>query len=109
LLAVGSNGADRKIVVSWYTYKNAQQIGLISSATLPTGATSIDVPMFITRGAQFGSAFNPANVVVERWGTVRFGFQGCNDATAAYTQTGGESGTLQLQRILSQIDGLSCP
>lgn len=109
VLEIGGPANNRSFIASWYTYRNGQQFWLFGSAALAAGATRITVPMIQTRGANFGSAFNAADVVVESWGTVSFSFTGCSALTASYTQTGGESGSLQLQRILSQIDGLPCP
>jgi hypothetical protein len=109
MLEIGSSGTTRAIVASWYTYRNGLPLWIYGSATLAPGATSIQIPVFTTRGAQFGSAFHASDVIIDNWGTVTFSFQSCNAATAVYAQTGGETGTLQLQRILNQIDGLPCP
>lgn len=111
MLEIGSNsnGTGKTIVASWYTYKNGQQQWIYGSQTLTAGATSVQIPMLTTRGAQFGSSFVSTDVIVEPWGTVSWTFPGCNSATVVYTPNSGAPGTLQLQRILSQIDGLPCP
>ena len=109
VLEVGASGTDRTMIATWFTYKDGQQLWMIGSASLPVGATSIQVPMFITRGGQFGAAFNPATVVAEAWGTLTFTFPGCNAATVNYAPIVGAGGTIQMVRLKTQIDGLGCP
>ena len=108
ILEVGASGSDRTIIATWFTYKDGQQMWIIGSASLPVGTSSIQVPMFVTRGGQFGAAFNPSTVVAEAWGTLTFSFQGCNAATVNYAPTVGAGGTIQLTRLKTQIDGLPC-
>lgn len=109
VLEVGASGTDRTMIATWFTYKDGQQLWMIGSASLPVGTTSIQVPMFITRGGQFGAAFNPATVVAEAWGTLTFTFPGCNAATVNYAPLVGAGGTIQMVRLKTQIDGLGCP
>ena len=109
LLEVGESGSDRTIIATWFTYKDGQQLSIIGSASLPVGTTSIQMPMVITRGGQFGAAFNPASVVAEAWGALTFTFPGCNAATVNYAPLVGAGGTIQMVRLKTQIDGLGCP
>ena len=111
MLEVGSksDGTGKTIIASWYTYKNGQQQWIYGSAVLTPGATSVQIPMVTTRGAQFGSDFVSTDVIADPWGTVSWTFPSCNNATVVYTPNVGAPGTLQLQRILTQIDGLACP
>lgn len=109
LLEVGESGSDRTIIATWFTYKDGQQLWIIGSASLPVGTTSIQMPMVITRGGQFGAAFNPASVVAEAWGALTFTFPGCNAATVNYAPLVGAGGTIQMVRLKTQIDGLGCP
>ena len=109
LLEVGASGSDRTIIATWFTYKDGQQLWIVGSASLPVGTTSIQIPMFVTRGGQFGAAFNPATVVAEAWGSLTFTFPGCNAATVNYAPLVGAGGTIQMVRLKTQIDGLGCP
>lgn len=109
LLEVGRTGTQRTLVASWYTYRDGRQMWLVGSAPLAEGASSVSVPMVVTRGASFGLAFRPGDVVAEAWGTLQLRFPSCGQLTMDYAQSGGESGTLTMQRILDGIDGLRCP
>lgn len=109
LLEVGATGNDRTIIVTWFTYKNGQQIWIAGNAPVPVGTTTVQVPVFVTRGGQFGAAFNPADIVSEAWGTLTFSFPGCNAGSVAYAPLVGASGVIQTVRLKNQIDGLGCP
>jgi len=109
LLEIGTAGSTRRFVASWYTYRNGQQLWLVGSAVLAAGATQVSVPLVVTRGANFGSAFRPGDVIVEPWGTATFSFPACARMQVSYAPLDGVSGVLQLQRILDGIEGLRCP
>ena len=102
--------------LSWYTYDpDGRPVYLIGAAvidpTAPAG-TPIAINMITTRGARFGAAFNPAEVVREPWGKVNVVFYGCNQMLLAYEPSGdawGEDGAIAMNRVIARAPGNSCP
>lgn len=107
MLEVGANQTTRNFLATWYTYRSGQQEWLIGNATLLPGARSVTLNLMRTRGAQFGAAFRQQDVVLEQWGTAEFTFSSCYQLTVRYSVQ-GESGTLNLTRLVSQLDGVTC-
>lgn len=78
------------MVVTWYDYFEGKQIWMIGTAPFNWGESSVEVPMQITTGAQFGSAFAPGQVVTNaNWGRLTMRFTGCDSATFSYTSIYG--------------------
>lgn len=87
------------LVAYWYDYSQGRQIWMNGIASFAWGASEVTVPLQITSGAQFGAAFNPADVVSdEAWGSATIRFTACDRATVTYTSSLG-NGTMQLERL----------
>ena len=78
-LAVEGDGST--YVMTWYTYLDGKQVWMIGSATRD-GSRLVFESMVITSGANFGSEFDPADVVREIFGTITIDFSDCNNFTA---------------------------
>lgn len=95
------NGA--RMVIYWYDYFEGEQVWMTGSVGFDWGASSLQVPMLITRGGQFGDAFDPAQVqLTEDWGTLTVRFTGCRSAEFSYESAFG-SGSMSLQRITQPL------
>lgn len=69
---------------TWYTYDiDGTQMWLVGGGEL-VGDTIV-MPMLRTSGGVFGPDFDPALVVREPWGTLRFRFSDCNTAHVDYS------------------------
>jgi len=74
----------------------------------------IDVPdVFSTFGLAFGAAFNPAQRVDKRWGSMRIEFTGCNQGLFRWDSTtvpsaGFGSGSYPIQRLVPTEAGQRC-
>lgn len=87
------------MVVTWYDYFEGKQIWMIGTAPFNWGASTVEVPMQITSGAQFGSAFAPGQVVTDpNWGRLTMRFTGCDTATFSYTSSYG-SGSIPVRSL----------
>jgi len=83
-------GGVNTLVVFYFTYENnnsGRQAWLVGSA--PIVGNGADVPMQIASGAQFGDAFDPADVAFNNWGNVKVTWQSCTLATVAITSSFG--------------------
>lgn len=100
---------DGRVVASWYTYDSeGKQVWLYGSGQIDAqGVATVEV--YITDGARFGSAFDPDDVNLVLWGTLRFRFSDCDHGSVSYTPkvSGFESGTLPIER-LTRIGGQRC-
>lgn len=68
-------------VMTWYTYLNGQQVWMIGTGTRDDQRVVFD-DVVITSGAEFGSGFDPADVVKEPFGEIIVDFTDCNNFTA---------------------------
>jgi len=94
----GGNG-DLLLVVYWYDYKDGEQIWMNGAAQFALGANQVVVPLQITRGGQFGAAFNPSQVQsTPNWGQLTVRFTACDRAFLSYTSQFG-NGEFNLQRL----------
>lgn len=58
----------------------------------PINGRSIEIgDMISTTGPAFGSAFNPAELQIKRWGSLRIEFTSCTQARLTWDSTGGNS------------------
>lgn len=78
---LGSEGDGSVFVMTWYTYLNGEQVWLIGVGTR-NGNQIVFEEMILTSGADFGSAFDPADVLREVFGQIVLDFDDCNNATA---------------------------
>jgi cyclophilin family peptidyl-prolyl cis-trans isomerase len=91
------------LVVYWYDYFEGKQIWMNGAVPFAWGASEVTLPMQITRGAQFGGAFNPADVVTDAdWGQLTLRFTACDAATVSFTSDYG-NGTATLARITQPV------
>ncbi|MFK7957818.1 MAG: hypothetical protein AB8B96_17095 [Lysobacterales bacterium] len=93
-------------VVSWYTFLAGEQQWLIGSADVAPGSREVNVPMIRARGAQFGEAFDRADVQREDWGSLTLRFLDCQQLDMAYDGLDG-AGEIRLQR-LTEVAQLRC-
>ena len=87
-----ASGAETgpNMLVTWYDFFEGKQIWLVGIAPFAWGASSVEVPMQISTGAQFGSAFVPSQVVTNpNWGRITIRFTGCDAGTFTYTSAYG--------------------
>jgi hypothetical protein len=100
--------ANGEAHVTWYTYdKNGQQAWIVGVGTVNGNTINVTETM-TTRGAVFGEAFNPDDVVRDAWGSILFTFRDCNHAKVNYAGPAAfGTGTLNLERLTS-ISGLDC-
>ena len=72
-------GNDVLFTLSCYFHHQGEQIWVLGAAELRGEALEF-VPVQITRGTGYGSAFDPANVVRETFGRIRLSLSDCNRA-----------------------------
>lgn len=95
------------MVVSWYDFHEGRQIWTIGAAPFSWGDSSVEVPMLISSGGQFGADFDPEAVVNDpAWGSLQMRFTGCDSASFSYATRFG-SGTMPV-RSLTLPTGEAC-
>lgn len=100
----GAGGTRRVLVVYWYTYDRMTQMWLTGAVPFSAGSTTVEVPLTVTDGADFGPNFDPNAVNRTPWGTLTLTFQDCDNASGSYTSTQGfGSGTLTLTRLTGRL------
>lgn len=92
---------------TWYTYDRGEQQWLVGSQPYTPGERST-LELFRTSGARFGTAFRREDVQTTPWGKVTQRFTNCDTLELAYEKTGGESGTIVLQRGLERLGDGQC-
>ncbi len=102
-----SNPDGALLVVYWYDYFEGEQVWMNGAISFDWGASEVVVPMQITRGGQFGEAFDPAQVEsTPDWGTLTVRFTGCKTATFGYESAFG-NGSFSLERLTQPV-GTRC-
>lgn len=104
--------SDGSVLAIWFTYPPAGSAGKQAWIMAQGGAIDGDTvrfsTVFTTSGPKFGSAFDPAALVIEPWGTLEMTFSSCNVAQVRYAGPAAwGSGTRDVQR-LSTLDELGC-
>jgi hypothetical protein len=97
-------------IVTWYSYDtDGRQYWMLGTGGLDAdGRLKID-DLHATRGARFGSAFDPADVESFPWGTLEFGLEcGAGDARYDSLIPAFDAGRFQLQRLTSMHE-VACP
>ena len=79
ILAVEGDGSV--FVMTWYTYLNGVQVWMIGVG-IRNGDQVVFDNILITSGANFGSNFDPEDVIDETFGTITLDFIDCNNVTA---------------------------
>jgi len=100
-------GDTNVYVMTWYTYVGGQQAWIVGSGTR-TGDTLQFNDLIVTRGADFGSGFDPADVVRTPWGTVTLEFTDCNNALITADAFPGQPGFSDYEGQLQKIVGGIC-
>lgn len=78
------------VLVSWYDFYQGKQIWLVGLAPFSWGATSVEIPVQISEGGQFGSAYQAAQVTSNpSWGRLTVRFAGCDAGSFSYTSIYG--------------------
>lgn len=92
-------GGVTGIVATWYTYVDGRQAWLVGAAE--ASGKDVRIPMTITRGADFGAGFDPADVVREPWGELRLSFDSADAGRAEWSSTrpGFGNGSMPLVRL----------
>ncbi|MFK7954513.1 MAG: hypothetical protein AB8B96_00320 [Lysobacterales bacterium] len=99
------DGAEgQRLLATWYVYENGKPLWLIGTGEVGEDRATLD--MTVTTGADFGSRFDPADVVREPWGTLELVFASTSELSMGWQSTYGEgrSGTLSLQRLTQPAD-----
>lgn len=109
LVEIGRVGARRTFFLTWYTYAGGVQRWIVGNIDYTSGATQITVPLILTTGGQFGSAFNPSQVQVSSFGSATVAFPTCTSMRFQWTETGGQSATYNYQRLVEGLEGITCP
>ena len=107
-IEVVQQAEGRVIVVTWFTYDLGRQMWLAGSAPLEDGAESVEVPMEIFGGTDFGDAFATREVERDDWGTLTFSFPDCDTASVDYSsELDFGEGSLSLVRLTNLV-GVAC-
>jgi len=109
LVEVGRVGTRKVVFLTWYTYFQGQQRWIFGSADFTSGATAVQVPMFISTGGQFGAAFQPSQVMIAAWGSANVSFPNCASMRFAWSENGGQTGIYLYERALAGLEGINCP
>jgi len=102
---------DGRAAVLWFTYPAAgesdEQMWLTGAGTVEDDAIVIP-DMLRVRGPRFGSGFDPADVVLSRWGTLTLRFDDCRAGTATWSAGPGYGSGSRAMTRLAGIAGLPC-
>ncbi len=93
-------------VMTWYTYLDGHQVWMIGTGTR-NDLRVVFENMVITSGADFGSQFDPADVVREQFGGIIVDFTDCNSFSATVNAQLPEFHNLVLD--VTKIVPASCP
>ena len=100
---------DGRGLVSFFTYpktgESAEQMWLTGTGKYTENGISID-DLYRTSGAKFGAAFNPAELRVERWGSLRVALTECGKASLSFD---GPSGFGTETRLIQQLSRQKVP
>lgn len=99
----------RTALTVWYTFDpQGNQAYLVGVGEIQ-GNRIVMTNLSRTRGARWGAAFDPAQVVREDWGDITFTFANCDRGTVVYTPgtSGWPADTLNLQRLTAPR-GIGC-
>jgi peptidyl-prolyl cis-trans isomerase A (cyclophilin A) len=92
-------GQDPLLVVYWYDFHEGQQIWSTGVAPFAWGASRVEVSMQIASGAQFGAAFDPAQINRDAgWGDLIVQFEACDRVRISFSSRYGD-GEYVLQRL----------
>lgn len=101
---------DARVLMVWFTYDSqGQPVWLISIGALQGSMASFD-QVLKPVGGRFGPGFDPAEVVMQPWGSMIIQFNGCSEASVSWMPSvpefaAGEQNTSRL----TALAGLECP
>ncbi len=95
---VVSNGIPQ-VNLAWYVYHNGEPMWVTGAG--PVDGDSATIPLYITSGAEFGSGFNSADVLVEAWGSMTLTMTGQNTMVMDWdgSDYGFSTGSMTLSRL----------
>ena len=99
-VAKSNDAAGSPVLVAyWYDYFEGKQVWMGGAAPFQWGASSVEVPVLIAEGGQFGPNFDPTTVNLNpNWGTLTVSFTACDHASFSYTSEYGD-GSFELSRL----------
>lgn len=107
-LDIATVGARNVLSVAWFTYDDSgHQRWYYGSSDFVAGARNVAAPIFLTRGARFGAAFNPADVVLTAAGTVSLQWTDCRHVRFDWSLP-PQSGSFVYERLDAALAELSC-
>lgn len=101
---------DGRVVVIWYTFDpDGNQLWLLSESAQVSGDTVVADMVYPAGTTGFGPAFDPAEVDLQPWGTVRLEYRDCDNLELEYDSTvsGFGSGSYEYQRLTTPA-GTQC-
>lgn len=98
------------VFLSWYTYDDAgNQKWIVGNVAYAPGIRSVRMPLLVTRGARFGTAFRADDVQRTIWGEATLTFPDCKTVVMDWTRTAtGERGSYRMTRVGEGPAGSSC-
>lgn len=95
-----SNGIPQ-VNLAWYVYHNGEPMWVTGVG--PVDGNSATIPLYITSGADFGSGFNSADVLVDAWGNMTLTMTGQNTLEMEWdgSDYGFSTGNMTLSRLSS--------
>jgi len=106
---VGTISGSRYLFFTWYTYVDGRGVFLSGSALLPaTSVSSLNVPLYLTRGARFGNDFVPGQVITDAAGTATIERLSCGQVRLAYAGQLGAFTTQTIVPLWTHDFGASC-
>ncbi len=113
VIDIEDRGPQPTAFLSWFTYAGGAQRWLVGSAGIDPAKLELeDIPLTVTRGPQFGAAFDPAAVDAQPWGSAGLRFESCDRAVLTYAgrfPDGEEhSGSIELVRFTNGLYDLPC-
>lgn len=79
---------NNRFSLFWFTFDYlGVPMYLFGSGSYQPGAEQLNVELYKTSGARFGSAFNSSDVSMMAWGSLNFKPKGCDSAMVSYTSS----------------------
>ncbi|MEM9301294.1 MAG: M14 family zinc carboxypeptidase [Pseudomonadota bacterium] len=103
--------ADGRGLVYWFTFDTeGQPAWYFGTGDLTDSGVVTIEDAFVTSGGRFGDDFDPDDVVLERWGTLRFRF-GCTGGSMSYDDTppGFGAGSFDIAALTRPAGAETCP
>ena len=114
--ASGLSGPTFVTVIPTVSVVDVSQVGtqfwVVGLGSVADNSVTVD-PMYSANGAAFGGNFNPGDVTLKRWGSLRIDWQNCTEATLSWNSDGADSagfgiGSYSLVRVGESEQSLQC-